>query len=272
MREKYLFFYTTILFFLIMKSQAQDIIVKSNKEEIKAKVTDITQTEVKYKKFGKVGGPNYTLDKSEVIMIRYADGSVDTLTVEKTKEIQEVKSTSKSENKAFILNTRMPVERSHFSIGAGLGGPEEGFAANIEYADFLGAGYQFFTTYHKNQISSAGDVYNVYLYQHSLRIFLNMPFSLFGKKSYSYALWRPIGAEYVMMNFSYNIAGASTNETRKYSGFGADFTAIGVFIPFSKKANTAGLTLLFEPFNLTFVGDKEWEGRDYRSIIISLTF
>lgn len=54
---------------------AQDVITMTNGEEVKALVLEITQSEIKYKKFDNPNGPNYTLKKSEIFMIKYANGS-----------------------------------------------------------------------------------------------------------------------------------------------------------------------------------------------------
>lgn len=60
-------------------SFSQDIITKKNGDEIKAKVTEITGTEVKYKKFEYQSGPTYTVSKSEIFMVKYENGSKDIL-------------------------------------------------------------------------------------------------------------------------------------------------------------------------------------------------
>ena len=56
---------------------AQDIIIMKNGSEIQAIVQDIRIDDVKYKKFDNPNGPNYTLKRSEIFMIRYENGSKD---------------------------------------------------------------------------------------------------------------------------------------------------------------------------------------------------
>ena len=56
---------------------AQDIIILKNGNDIQAIVQEIDLDVVKYKKFDNPNGPNYTLKKSEVFIIRYANGSKD---------------------------------------------------------------------------------------------------------------------------------------------------------------------------------------------------
>jgi len=56
---------------------AQDIITLRNGDDIEALVQEIGTDDVKYKKFENPNGPNYTLKKSEIFLIRYANGSKD---------------------------------------------------------------------------------------------------------------------------------------------------------------------------------------------------
>jgi len=61
---------------------AQDIITLKNGDEIQALVQEVGDVDVKYKKFDNPNGPNYTLKKSEIFMIRYANGSRDVFATE----------------------------------------------------------------------------------------------------------------------------------------------------------------------------------------------
>lgn len=58
-------------------SLAQDTIYLRNSLTIPARITEITLTEVKYKKANNLNGPSYTLLKSEVKVIRYENGTED---------------------------------------------------------------------------------------------------------------------------------------------------------------------------------------------------
>jgi len=67
-----------IIFCISMASTfAQDVITLKNGDEIQAIVQDIGDIDVKYKKFDNPNGPNYTLKKSEIFMIRYQNGTKD---------------------------------------------------------------------------------------------------------------------------------------------------------------------------------------------------
>ena len=68
---------------------SQDVITKKSGEDIQAKVLEITNTEIKYKKFDNPTGPIFTMSKTELLMIRYENGSKDIFT-----EIQSVTPTS----------------------------------------------------------------------------------------------------------------------------------------------------------------------------------
>lgn len=56
---------------------AQDIIEQKSGEEIKAKVTEVTATEIKYHKFENLQGPVYSIGKKEVFKIRYENGQTE---------------------------------------------------------------------------------------------------------------------------------------------------------------------------------------------------
>lgn len=66
------------LFALLFTSlRAQDIIIKSNGDEIQSKVIEIGNDEIRYKNFSNPNGPTYVIRKSEVFMIRYQNGGKD---------------------------------------------------------------------------------------------------------------------------------------------------------------------------------------------------
>ncbi|WP_460892553.1 hypothetical protein [Rufibacter soli] len=70
-----------LLFFCLMVwqiSQAQDIIIKRNGDEISAKILELTPNEIKYKRFDYQEGPTISLLKRDVFMIKYANGTKET--------------------------------------------------------------------------------------------------------------------------------------------------------------------------------------------------
>lgn len=62
-----------------------DQITLKNGEEVSARVLEITPTEVKYQKCGVTDGPLYIVKKTDVFMIKYANGSKEVFKVESTE-------------------------------------------------------------------------------------------------------------------------------------------------------------------------------------------
>lgn len=60
--------------FFSFSALAQDIIVTKEGKDIQAKVLEITETEIKYLDFENQDGPTYTLNKANVVLIRYQNG------------------------------------------------------------------------------------------------------------------------------------------------------------------------------------------------------
>ena len=58
-------------------SYSQDVLTKKSGEDIQAKVLEVTSSEVKYKKFDNQNGPTFTILKSDLLMIRYENGTKD---------------------------------------------------------------------------------------------------------------------------------------------------------------------------------------------------
>ncbi len=69
-----------ICIFGIATANAQDLIVQKDGSIIKSKVYEVTQTEIKYKKFSNLDGPLYTIGKSDILSINYENGETDTFT------------------------------------------------------------------------------------------------------------------------------------------------------------------------------------------------
>lgn len=69
--------FLSILVFTVSNGIAQDIITNKNGDEIKSKVLEVSQSEIKYKKIGNPSGPTYSIPKSDVFMIKYENGEKD---------------------------------------------------------------------------------------------------------------------------------------------------------------------------------------------------
>lgn len=86
-----------ILFLLLCSvsfvATAQDMITTKKGEDIQAKVLEITINEIKYKRNDNPNSPIYTILKSDVLMIRYENGSKDIFTEEEKVTKKEVDDT-----------------------------------------------------------------------------------------------------------------------------------------------------------------------------------
>jgi hypothetical protein len=72
----------TILFSLLLLSlsaRAQDVLTKTNGDELNVKVLEITPTEVRYKRTDNLDGPLITVRRTDVFMVRYANGTKEVL-------------------------------------------------------------------------------------------------------------------------------------------------------------------------------------------------
>jgi hypothetical protein len=65
-----------------------DLITLKNGEEVSAKILEITPTEVKYQKCGVTDGPLYIVKKTDVFMIKYANGTKEVFKVDSTEPIK----------------------------------------------------------------------------------------------------------------------------------------------------------------------------------------
>ncbi len=99
-----------IVFFSTL--QAQDVIFKKNGDEISAKIEEVGITEVKYKKFDNQDGPWYTIQKSEVFMIKYANGTKEVFSADATvttgENVTPVQSASQEPATVIIYRKNSP--------------------------------------------------------------------------------------------------------------------------------------------------------------------
>ena len=71
---KKLFLSLIVLLLAAASAFAQDLITTKDGTDIKAKILEVTSTEVKYKKYNNLDGPTFTLRKSEILIVRYENG------------------------------------------------------------------------------------------------------------------------------------------------------------------------------------------------------
>ena len=56
---------------------SQDIVIKKNGDEISTKVTKVSDNEIEYKKWTNLDGPVYTMQRNDILLIKYANGEKD---------------------------------------------------------------------------------------------------------------------------------------------------------------------------------------------------
>jgi hypothetical protein len=87
-----LFVFTTI------SAHCQDVILKKSGDEIKAKVDEIGDSDIKYHKFDNLDGPAYSIKKSDVFMITFKNGSKEVFNNTEKKEEQAEQESSQAED------------------------------------------------------------------------------------------------------------------------------------------------------------------------------
>lgn len=126
---------------------AQDIIVRKDGSETKAKVLEINSNNIKYKRFDNLEGPLYTEPKSDITKIKYQNGTEDIFVPQKI-ETKAEKSIPK------LINSKKNVRYAGIAetgFGLGMQTKETKMAlsymvtltqgALIDNADFVGVGF-----------------------------------------------------------------------------------------------------------------------------------
>lgn len=93
---------TILLFafvFMSIVTKAQDVIVKTDKSEIKAKVIELTDNTIKYKNWDNLDGPIYNISKSDVFIIIYANGKREIIKKDESSKMETKQTLSLSSEK-----------------------------------------------------------------------------------------------------------------------------------------------------------------------------
>lgn len=90
-------------------ARAQDIIICRNGDEIESKILKISKTEIEYKKWSNQDGPTYTLEKSEVFMIKYPNGDKDLFKETPAKQDDANKETTAEGNEEETEEYSQPI-------------------------------------------------------------------------------------------------------------------------------------------------------------------
>lgn len=88
MKDKHFFSVLASLMLISVTVNAQDVITLRSGDEIQAKITEVTPTEIKYKRFDNPDGPTFTINKSDAFMLKYENGTKDVFNEEPAQKVQ----------------------------------------------------------------------------------------------------------------------------------------------------------------------------------------
>lgn len=77
---------------------ASDVIFMRSGEEVEAQVLEITQTQIKYKKVSNLNGPVYSVEQSDVFMVKYQNGEKDLFATEQLQRNVQADASIELEN------------------------------------------------------------------------------------------------------------------------------------------------------------------------------
>jgi len=107
-------FFLVVLFAFSLSGFGQDILIKSNGDEIRAKVLEVGIDIIKYKMYDNPDGPLYNISKKDVFMIKYENGSKETFKIETPPEVQQ-NQTQLQNNTTNNINKTPPIYRMGYT-------------------------------------------------------------------------------------------------------------------------------------------------------------
>ncbi len=143
-------------------AQAQDVIVLQNADEIQAKVVAITQDQVTYRRWSNLGGPTYTINKSQIFYIKYQNGEKDVMTTMPTANRMTSAGRSATAQSSPIMFAGYVNLGTIFNAeGAG---PTFDISAGIKVSDYFYAGIAtgFHTAFTPYEYSYSNSYFTVY--------------------------------------------------------------------------------------------------------------
>ena len=117
-------------------SVAQDVITKKSGEDIKAKVLEVTTTEIKFKKSEMPDSPIFSLLKSDVLIVRYENGTKDIFNELPIKESPKVIVAEPKQKKTPKDNS---IKGNRTSLGVKVG---------VNYSNLVKSFYKPIVAYH----------------------------------------------------------------------------------------------------------------------------
>ena len=131
--------------FVALVGYGQDIIIKKNADEIKAKVVEVGIDNIKYKNFDNPEGPTYVIPKYELFMIRYENGNKDVfkdVTQEQKKEKVKKEKIKEDYNKLYVGFFGGPNYSKVYNVGQS----SETVMSNSDWMCTTGINTEYFLT------------------------------------------------------------------------------------------------------------------------------
>ncbi len=130
----------TLLAFIIFSNKvlSQDNIVLNSGEQIKSKILEVNQTDIKYKKFANQNGPVYIIPKANVSYVIYENGYKDIINTAGNnqnpgKPVKAINNPPQQFNNSQKNTQSKPVISEQASVGVGSGLDYGGIGAHISY-------------------------------------------------------------------------------------------------------------------------------------------
>lgn len=124
-------YYLLFLLFLSSICFSQDIILKKNGDEVKAKNIEIASSEIKYNLFNSSDSIFYILNKTDVFMIKYQNGSKQVFNVQDAVAVEPTQNTTTAPKPTFTQGVNDANRYYKKYIGAGTGNFIGGFFLGI---------------------------------------------------------------------------------------------------------------------------------------------
>ncbi len=156
-----------LLICFAVKAQAQDIILKRNGEEIKAKVLAVNPSDIRYKSFDNLEGPDKVILKADVFMITYANGTKEVIEQNDPPKRRETerKETARRSSRVDDIPEDEPIHRTVELSGPRIGVTFVGPGKTRKDLEDLGAshifsqfGWQFETKFFTTSKGTSGMV------------------------------------------------------------------------------------------------------------------
>lgn len=96
--------------------KAQDILTFANGAELKVVVVELSDSDIRYKKFNNTNGPIYTCSKMEVYSIQYSNGTKDILAAKQDLSANRI--CTNSDNKDYTTEKRLRFGGPRFGLTA----------------------------------------------------------------------------------------------------------------------------------------------------------